>query len=91
MQRHGPWGSAADMHTMVQRALEPWPLSATTNGQNLPVIRSWDNVNVMLDEARHSLGMAVLFDVVLNHGSLATVFCIDGSWMCRGRFLSECC
>eukprot|EP00439_Symbiodinium_sp_Y106_P085351 s8_g28.t1 len=34
---HGPWGSAADMHAMVQRA--------------------------------HSLGMAVLFDVVLNHGS----------------------
>ncbi|CAE7483754.1 treZ [Symbiodinium natans] len=34
---HGPWGSAADMHAMVQRA--------------------------------HGLGMAVLFDVVLNHGS----------------------
>ena len=34
---HGPWGSAAEMRTMVERA--------------------------------HSLGMAVLFDVVLNHGS----------------------
>ncbi|CAJ1338793.1 unnamed protein product [Effrenium voratum] len=37
MASHGPWGSAADMRAMVERA--------------------------------HSLGMAVLFDVVLNHGS----------------------